>query len=137
MAEVSTRVSYITNFPSRSLCGLIMQCRYTWRLNSMSASVPSDRNHKITHLLRNSPDKYEPFDIVTKKALTHALSESGIKFLEDDVEKLMVSYNSLKWCETFQSTRQHELTYVFLCIFAIQLRRCRRNATGPAIHQRS
>ncbi|KLO18293.1 haloacid dehalogenase [Schizopora paradoxa] len=66
------------------------QLEYTWRLNSMN--------------------KYEPFDVVTKKALTHALSESGIKFLEEDVEKLMISYNSLQWCEMFCGRRQHELT---------------------------
>jgi len=48
------------------------QLEYTWRLNS------------------------EPFDIVTKKALVHALSEFGVSFTQGDVAELLNSYNSLK-----------------------------------------
>ncbi|EJD07841.1 haloacid dehalogenase [Fomitiporia mediterranea MF3/22] len=51
------------------------QLEYTWRLNSMNV--------------------YKPFDIVTKKALQHALKESGIRFDDDSIRRLMDAYNVL------------------------------------------
>ncbi|KAH8110890.1 haloacid dehalogenase [Phellopilus nigrolimitatus] len=51
------------------------QLEYTWRLNSMKV--------------------YEPFDVVTQKALVHALRDSGVSFTGTDTEQLMEAYNTL------------------------------------------
>ncbi|KAI0821054.1 haloacid dehalogenase [Irpex lacteus] len=51
------------------------QLEYTWRLNSMGV--------------------YEPFNVVTKNALLHALAEQRIKASDEQVENLMLAYNTL------------------------------------------
>ncbi|KAF3930819.1 hypothetical protein ABW19_dt0200087 [Dactylella cylindrospora] len=51
------------------------QLEYTWRLNSMG--------------------NYEPFDVVTKKALLHALSEASVTINDATTTAIMDSYASL------------------------------------------
>lgn len=38
---------------------------------------------------------YEPFNVVTKNALLHALAEQRIKASDEQVENLMLAYNTL------------------------------------------
>ncbi|EKM53331.1 uncharacterized protein PHACADRAFT_259620 [Phanerochaete carnosa HHB-10118-sp] len=52
------------------------QLEYTWRLNSMGI--------------------YEPFDVVTSRAIEHALAEHGIKFDERKIVQIMAAYNRLQ-----------------------------------------
>jgi hypothetical protein len=40
-------------------------------------------------------EAYEPFDVVTKNALMHALAEHRIQASDETVEKFMNAYNNL------------------------------------------
>lgn len=40
---------------------------------------------------------YEPFDVVTRRSLLHALKENGISHSDEVVQKIMDEYNVLPW----------------------------------------
>ncbi|KAL8768666.1 MAG: hypothetical protein Q9203_005684, partial [Teloschistes exilis] len=81
------------------------QLEYTWRLNSMSASLsPSssvrpvtfDRSYMKCPWLTVASDQYIPFSTVTQRSLGHAIAENNLASPDEEVtSSLMSAYDSL------------------------------------------
>lgn len=69
------------------------------------------------------PGIYEPFDVVTSRAVEHALAEHGLKYDERKIVEIMAAYNRL-----------HEYVISSLkSIFSILTLRCRFDDAVPAM----
>lgn len=52
--------------------------------------------NSLRAMLTGCTGLYEPFDVVTKQSLQHAIAEHNAQFLDNHVDEIMKSYNELQ-----------------------------------------